>query len=300
MAFWSGDTLAARLPSLIAGFDPERVDCAAYRLRMGREVYISPSTVDPAPNTGKRILVQGEDFSIPPGQFAFLLTEERVTVPQSAVAFISLRARTKLRGLVNVSGFHVDPGYTGRLLFGVYNAGPAEVHLARGDECFLIWYASLDSPSGTYSRTGRMFETIPSDIINPIAGQLQSLAGLSARIDKVEADHQVLRVAAGGAATLFIALLVLGITLLGRGCDPRGQVEGGLRQSSLAAAVVATTLPQVSGCVPLATMGRGLQGGNTAAPGRMPRARQTVVPSTCPWQDTGGSGSCYEEAARIR
>jgi hypothetical protein len=49
---------------------------------------------------------QSEAFTIPPGQFAFLLTKEVVSVPADALAFISIRVKTKFRGLVNVSGWH--------------------------------------------------------------------------------------------------------------------------------------------------------------------------------------------------
>ena len=167
MAFWSGATLAARLPDLIEGFDPDKIDCAAYTLRIGPEAYVSPSTAAEAATRTKTVLDHRQDFVIPPGQFAFLLTEERVTVPTSAVAFISMKASIKFRGLVNVSGFHVDPGYCGRLVFGVYNAGPATVHLARGDDCFLIWYASLDRESERYSRRTAPFDAITSGLISP-------------------------------------------------------------------------------------------------------------------------------------
>ena len=115
------------------------------RLSIGPEVYVSPTTRQPIPTTVTvRKLTEGEAFTIPPGQFAFLLTEEVVSVPADALAFISIRAKTKFRGLVNVSGFHVDPGYRGQLTFAVFNAGPVPIHLKRGQPIFLIWYASLD------------------------------------------------------------------------------------------------------------------------------------------------------------
>ena len=111
-AFWSGQTLDQQLKTLISPFDPGRIDCAAYTLSIGPEVYVSPNdqTADPTTDT-VRNLSNGEYFTIPPGQFAFLLTEEFVSVPVDALAFISIRATIKFRGLVNVSGFHVDPGY---------------------------------------------------------------------------------------------------------------------------------------------------------------------------------------------
>lgn len=184
--FWSGDTLLKRLGSLIDPFDQARVDCAAYTLSVGSEVYVSPTDTEPNPTMiTVRQLVQGQCFTIPPGQFAFLITEETVSVPGDALAFISIRARTKFRGLVNVSGFHVDPGYKGQLTFAVFNAGPGPIHLKQGQPIFLIWYASLDQES-TSKKDGPVKKGIDTDLITPIAGELQSLAGLSKKINDVE------------------------------------------------------------------------------------------------------------------
>jgi hypothetical protein len=42
------------------------------------------------------------------------------------MAFISMRTAFKFKGLVNISGFHVDPGYKGKLIFAVFNASPTK------------------------------------------------------------------------------------------------------------------------------------------------------------------------------
>ena len=159
--FWSGETLKERLEPLITPFDPSRVDCSAYTLAMGREVYVSPNdaTEDPQSVTIRQ-LGDGEGFTIPPGQFAFLLTDEIVEVPDNALALISIKAKIKWRGLINVSGFHVDPGFKGRLIFSVYNAGPVPVHLRQGQLLFLIWFSwflinRLMSPERRQERRNR-------------------------------------------------------------------------------------------------------------------------------------------------
>ena len=175
--FWSGETLSERLKTLIDPFVSGRVDCAAYTLSIGPEVYVSPN--DQTTITIRK-LSEGEAFTIPPGQFAFLLTEEVVSVPPDALAFISIRAKTKFRGLVNVSGFHVDPGYCGQLTFAVFNAGPVPVHLKRGQPTFLIWYASLDRETA-FKKDGTVHKGIDSAVVTAIAGELQSFAGLSTR-----------------------------------------------------------------------------------------------------------------------
>ena len=223
--FWSGETLSKRLSALIKPFAPDRVDCAAYRLSVGPEVYVSPNDQSPDPTTVTVCkLATGDAFTIPPGQFAFLLTEEVVSVPPDALAFISIRAKTKFRGLVNVSGFHVDPGYQGQLTFAVFNAGPIPIHLKRGQQIFLIWYASLDCETA-YKKEGDVRTGMDTELITGIAGELESLTGLSTkiknvektlvdRIHAVEKDHASYRVI--GAIALGVVITVLGFFAINR------------------------------------------------------------------------------------
>ena len=214
--FWGNNELKRRLPQIVSDYEEARLDRATYKLRIGPEVYVSPTGVgSDQKNKTKLKLDLGRDFVIPAGQFAFLLTEETVAVPEDALAFISVRAKYKFRGLVNVSGFHVDPGFTGRLVFSVFNAGPGEVHLERCEECFHIWFADLRDHEPMGPKVG--YQNIPSEIINPIAGEIQSFAGLDAKItetektlsDKltaVEREQTVIKWAAGllvGAAITF-------------------------------------------------------------------------------------------------
>jgi dCTP deaminase len=191
VAFWSGETLLQTLPVLIDPFDKKQVDCAAYTLRMGAEVYVSPSESEQAPD---KITIQkltfGQAFPIPAGQFAFLLTEETIKVPLGKIAFISMKTGIKLRGLVNVSGFHVDPGYSGNLIFAVFNAGPKTIHLRRGEDCFLIWYADLDNPNSKMAKAAPGFNSIPTDVVTKISGEIMSFDGLNAKIKDLQKDYE--------------------------------------------------------------------------------------------------------------
>ena len=211
--FWSSNTLARRLESdrLVVPFDEEHIDCAAYQLAVGSEVYVSPDAreEDPTNVTVKR-LESGEYFAIPPGQFAFLETDERVTIPKNALAFISIRAKVKFRGLVNVSGFHVDPGFEGPLTFAVFNAGPVSIHIKQGERIFLIWYAELDDVGK--HKTRARGQGIDMDVVAGIAGQIPSIAGLAREMavvgDRVHAIEKqqraiqtLLALFAGGVVT---------------------------------------------------------------------------------------------------
>lgn len=226
--FWTFEHLQARHDALVAageegiisGFDPnkpERRERASYNLTVGEEIYISPST--PEETKSREMLKKRESRAIPPGQFAFLHTEETVNIPRDAIAFIALRSRaTKFRGLVNVSGFYVEPGYKGNLVFAVFNAGPGEIQVARGDAWFEIFFADLVASTPEF-RPKPGFKGVPNELITPLSNRFHSLPGLAAaieeksdeldeRIQKLEREHSVLR---WSLAIIVGALIAIGV-----------------------------------------------------------------------------------------
>lgn len=197
MAFWSSETIKDKLGTLIekadgAPPDPSNIDCCAYTLTVGPEVFITPSKPS-SDQKGHRkfFLKENEHFQIPTGQFAFLLTEEFVKVPKNAIAFISIKAKKKFKGLINVSGFHVDPGWQGRLIFSVFNAGPNNITLARGEPLFLIWYSDLDRTTDDFKKNTKQDE-LPTKILDHINSEVYSPVVVKEKI--AELEKQVLNV----------------------------------------------------------------------------------------------------------
>jgi|ERR1700722_13359384 dCTP deaminase len=144
MAFWSSQTIkhkqtewAGKNLPLIDPFNPKRRTQGAYELALSKKVLITPDG-----STGN--ILSPDSIRIPPGQFALLYSDEWVNIPRSVIAFISLKGRIKFKGLINISGFQVDPGFSGQLKFSVYNASSEDVYLNYGEPCFLIWFADLD------------------------------------------------------------------------------------------------------------------------------------------------------------
>lgn len=213
MPFWSGETLGLLLPGLISDFDPNRIDCATYRLRVGEQAFVTGDQSSPGP-ADPLVCVLGapprHTVRIAPGQFAFLLTLEDVRVPDSAIAFISMRARYKFKGLINVSGFHVDPGWQGRLLFSVYNAGPTEVILERGEQAFLIVYADLDQKTGAvYKGDAKHQNSINAGLLQNMTSQVFSPQVLKRQLDKVDEKMGRIELSVGIAAGVAAALAVV-------------------------------------------------------------------------------------------
>lgn len=184
MSFWSSQSLKSHLPSLIEPFSEDRIESASYELSLGKEVYISALPDTPQKDRKKIFLNERDTVAIPPGQFAFLLTFEKVFVPSNAIALISMKFKAKAKGLINVSGFHVAPGYKGHLIFAVYNAGPLNFHLECGQRLFSIWFADLDTVDER-PRTKLGYDSIDTELMNS-PDAVSSLPSLVKRLDDME------------------------------------------------------------------------------------------------------------------
>lgn len=177
--------------TIISDYDPDRIEQAAYEMSLGTEVY----TTDSSDGKVEVLSPTNKDVVINPGQFALLLTKETVTIPADKLAFISIKAKQKLKGLVNVSGFHVDPGFSGKLLFSVYNAGPSSITLRHDEPYFLIWFAELTNTVQTqdlYDSSSNHHQGqkgILPDYIDALKrGELASPGALVKKIDAVSAE----------------------------------------------------------------------------------------------------------------
>ena len=121
-----------RLPQLITPYAEARVQNSSYELSLGTQIFVTGD------DSAKRQIQSGTQIVIPPGQFANLLTTETVRVPDDAIGLISMKFTLKQPGLVNVSGFHVDPGYVGKLLFVRAGESLSLQYHERKDESWLV------------------------------------------------------------------------------------------------------------------------------------------------------------------
>jgi dCTP deaminase len=191
MPFWRGEDLLIRGSKLVEPFVASQIDCNAYELRMGEKYFCtSDGTSTGSLTEGKVLITTGQSFVIPPGQFAYLLTKETIKVPHDAMAFISMRTPLKFEGLINVSGFHVDPGYEGKLLYAVFNAGPSAVALSENEPLFKIWFCDLTNLSQEESKDSK-YKKQPIEGVNDIDNRL--IHGMSPPIVSLQGLAQDLR-----------------------------------------------------------------------------------------------------------
>lgn len=203
MAFWSSSRLqqALNTTNLIQPVKYGRVKQGAYELSVAAEYSV---TSEPA---GTKRAERHEQLRIPPGQLAILITQETISMPPNTIGFISMKFKYKAQGLINVSGFHVDPGFHGRLKFSVYNAGSKEAYFSPGQSLFPIWFSELTDPEDpAYNGEHQNQDGISGDDNFLLQGDIASPAQLRKELDALKYEVGFLRIIGIG-----IFLLLLGI-----------------------------------------------------------------------------------------
>lgn len=195
---------------IITPFDEKRVFPASYELSLGDQYYATSNELPSELGSG----LTPKYARIEPGEFAVLTTRECIYVPTDLVGFISIKYGYKEQGLVNVSGFHVDPGFFGKLLFTVYNAGPGDVVLQAGNPIFLIMFAKLkDRAEKGYEGIHQGQHDIPSDVVSKLRGTSVSPRNLDERLKKLELLTYVL---SATVLPILVTLLLSVFGLIGR------------------------------------------------------------------------------------
>ncbi len=195
-------------PIFIDCLDSNGLRPANLDLTLGDDVYVTTEKVPMKLNT------MGKDgvVSIEPGEFGILMTNEYLFVPWDLMGYISIRLTHKQKGIVNISGFHVDPGYYGRLMFAVFNAGPNNVPLRYNDPVFMIMFNELTKlpPDDSAVKKGRWsgMEDIPVETLSGLTGTSVSVRTLDQRIRTLEMIFPILATGIGSVAIAVIAWLL--------------------------------------------------------------------------------------------
>lgn len=189
------------------GYDKEKmVEGVACRLHLGDEVYISGA------DCPKHLSKNDPYISLPRGQFALLLTKESIELPRYLFGLISIRMGKKEQGLINISGFHVDPGFKGKLIFSVFNAGPSDVVLKYYDDMFLMFLYRLhkEATVKNTSETHREQEHLPVHTVTSLKGTSASLADVDKRVGRLEVTIRILELLLIAAAIAVLAVFLRG------------------------------------------------------------------------------------------
>lgn len=158
-------------------------DKIGFQLTVGDEVY-SSSTETPE-RLGDR-----QTVTINPGEFTMVSTAERLKIPSGKIGFVSMKFFWTGLGLINVSGFHVNPGFSGNFVFAVYNAGPTPVTIRRLEPMFMLFLAEITDPQ-EYEGEHQGQVGIPVRMITTLKGPPVSLRNLADRVSSLENYNRV-------------------------------------------------------------------------------------------------------------
>lgn len=115
----------------ISDFSKECLMPASYDLRIGEEAFTL--------SAGRVIYLEREALEVQPGDFALVMTHEKLRLPTNMVGRFGLRSVFARRGLVLTGGLQVDPGFEGKLIVGLINFSAETITMS-----FLTPFCSLE------------------------------------------------------------------------------------------------------------------------------------------------------------
>ncbi|MFZ5452503.1 MAG: dCTP deaminase [Thermodesulfobacteriota bacterium] len=182
--------------------DSKLIQPSSLELSLGKEVFIS--------SRKDLYLLNDKDkhITIPPGDFALLITREYIKIPNNCMAFISIKSKYKFKGLINISGFHVDPGFEGKLKFSVFNAGTTGLILSYGDPVFILFITYIQGETKKNTCEHNRQRHIDAKDMEPLIGAQIPLHELAHRLRDVETKIKIFGGALGGILIALIASLL--------------------------------------------------------------------------------------------
>jgi dCTP deaminase len=143
---------------------PSSLQPASYDMRVGHEAYVSSSD-------GKIDVKNKGLVTIDPGEFAVVITRERVRCGPQIAGQLGLSSTYARQGLTLLSGPQIDPGFDGHLIVRVVNLAPRRITLGYEGPFLTTQYFRLDNP-----------------VESPYAGSRQGQSSLSAKDIEGTAD----------------------------------------------------------------------------------------------------------------
>lgn len=173
----------------LSDFSEECLQPASYDLRVGEEGFTL--------SAGRVINIQNEGvLEIHPGDFALVMTRERLRLPANMLGRFGLRSAYARMGLLATAGPQVDPGFEGKLVIGVVNFSSQSIELQ-----YLVPFCTLElqrlssSASAPYRGPYQGQEHLTDEIISKIPKEpfplavmlIRQLAAISPSLGLAEA-----------------------------------------------------------------------------------------------------------------
>lgn len=117
-------------------FSASSLEASSYDIRVGGKGIIGGEGVEIE-------LAVEKTMEIPPGAYAGIVSFEKMNFPRNVSARLGSKRALSYEGIILLTGSIVDPGYSGHLLFGLYNASQKKVHIRYGRKVCNIVFEKL-------------------------------------------------------------------------------------------------------------------------------------------------------------
>ena len=150
--------------SFIQGGDATCVEGVKYDFRLSARIlkarYGSPI------DASKLSELEKQGLSVEPGEVVFVLTEERLKLPEDMVAQLSPKRKLSHAGILTLGGFTIDPRYQGRLLLGLFNFSSTPFPLIPGKKVIAATFYKLEgSELGEFPDPGEPLDDFPDELV---------------------------------------------------------------------------------------------------------------------------------------
>ena len=182
--------LAVADQSFIKNGQPESVEAVKYDFRMGTRVlkaaYGQPVELGEIPQ---------EKRFVDPGEAVFVLTQERLELPEDMVATLTPKRKLAHSGILVLGGFAIDPLYKGVLLLGLYNFSSTPFALRPGKKIIgALFYKVENEEYAGGSPIPQEISDFPDELVSLIRNYKPvELNGLGDVVQSLRRDLHILR-----------------------------------------------------------------------------------------------------------
>jgi len=106
-----------------------------------------------------------ENIMIKPGEIAFVMTTEALSLPNDIYCQLSTKRKLSLDGIVTLGGLIIDPNYNGKLFFGLYNISSRDYLLRPGKKLIAGVFYKTDYKS---AKTPEPINDFPDELIKMV------------------------------------------------------------------------------------------------------------------------------------
>jgi deoxycytidine triphosphate deaminase len=112
---------------------------------------------------------QGTELVVSPGEMVFVMSKETLNLPKNVYSQLSPRRKMTEFGIITLGGLAIDPGYNGKLLFGLYNVSSEDFKLVPNAKLAgAVFYELEDEELLTDYIPPEAIDTYPSTLIEKI------------------------------------------------------------------------------------------------------------------------------------